>query len=143
MNGGALALEGVVRAGLGEGARFTALGWFVEALRDALGFVPYPGTFNVEVRRPDRDALRAELRRAPGIAIAPPPGFCAARCFPADVEGRIHGAVVLPDVSGYPEDKLELVAPVCVREALGLGEGARVRVTVRLDARRHPGRARS
>ena len=46
------------------------------------------------------------------------------------LDGRVRAAVVIPDVGGYPPDKLELVAPVALRAALALRDGTPVRVRV-------------
>jgi CTP-dependent riboflavin kinase len=41
--------------------------------------------------------------------------------------------LVIPDVEGYYEDVLELVAPVNVREVLGVSEGDPIEVEIDLD----------
>ena len=52
-----------------------------------------------------------------------------------DDEGRFLAAgLVIPDVEGYYEDVLELVAPVNVREALGVSEGETIEVEIDLDS---------
>ena len=72
------------------------------------------------------------MLRAPGIAIDPPPGFCAAKCFAVVIDGCVEGAAILPEVDAYPEDKLEIVAAVAVRQALHLRDGDTVRLQLRL-----------
>lgn len=129
-----LELEGELRAGLGEGAGFTQLDWVRAAFRERLGFEPYPGTFNLALAGAAWDAARHRMARAAGIVIEPPPGFCAARCYPVEFAGQIAGAAVVPAVADYPSNKLEIVAPVALRAALGLREGDRIRLRLRLDA---------
>ncbi len=124
-------LRGVVRSGVGDGARFTALPWVRAQLREKLGFDPHPGTLNLVV---PADRLRALLARLDPVWVDPEPGFCRARCYPATVAGRVEAAVVVPEVEGYPEDLAEVVAPVPLRGALGLRDGDPV--TLRLG----PGR---
>ncbi len=126
MNCGAVILEGCLRSGLGEGAGFTCLDWVARQFQSKLGFAPHPGTLNLSLAGGDWDAARAEMELAPGIAIEPPPGFCAAKCFTLVIDGRIQGAAVIPGVADYPADKLEIVAPVAVREVLRLSDGDRV-----------------
>ncbi|MFQ5828757.1 MAG: DUF120 domain-containing protein [Candidatus Methylomirabilia bacterium] len=122
-------ISGRVVSGRGEGSRFTELEWF----RGQLGFIPYPGTLNLEVRGRGWEALRRTLAREKGIPIVPPEGFCAAKCFRVVVNDTLEGAAVFPEVPNYPPDKLEIVAPHPVRERLGLRDGDRVRVRVLAD----------
>lgn len=133
---GRVELEGEVCSGLAEASRFTALDWVMREFADKLGLVPHPGTFNLRISDPRWPALRSELARRAGIALTPPPGFCGAKCFPAVLADAIEAAVVLPEVAGYPDDKLELVAPVSVRSVLKLDDGDTVRLTIRLDGER-------
>mgnify|MGYP001218417139 CR=1 FL=1 len=122
--------EGVVSAGLGEGARFTAIAWVDAALRRATGFDPWPGTLNLRLDETAQQAWQQAQRLHRGIAIDPAPGFCPARCHLLWIAGRVRAAAIVPEVDGYPADKLEIVAPVALREALGLQDGDRVLVRV-------------
>ncbi|MCK0506106.1 DUF120 domain-containing protein [Aromatoleum anaerobium] len=126
-----LELEGEVAPGLGEGSRFTAIDWVIVEFRKKLGFIPWPGTFNLRMHGMRWEALRRRLLAASGIAITPADGFCAAKCFPVRIAGRLSGALVLPDMNDYPPDKFEIVAPVSIRETLGLADGDLV--NLRLD----------
>ncbi|WP_332675487.1 DUF120 domain-containing protein [Aromatoleum sp.] len=130
--GKTLDLEGVVAPGLGEGTRFTQIGWVVDEFRRKLGFVPHPGTFNLRMGGAVWDRAVARLRAAAGIAIAPRDGFCAAKCFAVHVAGHLTGAVVFPEMLDYPYDKFEIVAPVPIRDTLGLRDGDLVEVRVDL-----------
>lgn len=125
-------LEGVVAPGLGEGTRFTQIGWVVDEFRRKLGFVPWPGTFNLRMGGALWDRAAARLRAAAGIGIAPQEGFCAAKCFAVHIAGNLTGAVVFPEMLDYPQDKFEVVAPVPIRETLGLRDGDLVDLRVDL-----------
>lgn len=125
--------DGVVTSGLGEGARFTALDWVGAAFVHRLGFVAWPGTLNLRMSGAAWRRWRRDLPHERGLRIDPPPGFCAATCFAVTLDERVRAAAVFPDVPGYPDDKLELVAPVALREVLALHDGARVHVRVHLQ----------
>ncbi|MBM3390376.1 MAG: CTP-dependent riboflavin kinase [Betaproteobacteria bacterium] len=125
-----LLLVGETCSGLGEGASFTALEWVRREFLAKLGFEPYPGTFNLRMGGPAWEDARRVMAREAGIAITPEPGFCAAKCFHVVVAGRITGAVVFPEVAGYPADKFEVISAVPMRQALGVADGDRVAVSV-------------
>ncbi len=151
-----LVIEGVLRDGLRVAAQFTELPWVRDQFQRKLGLDVWPGTVNLQVADPAGLAALQRLRLAPdapggvrgGVPIEPPapagggspsetgtvdnaapPAYCVGYCFPARI-GDVPAAVVVPHVPDYPPDKLELVAAVRVRDALGLAPGDRVVVTV-------------
>jgi len=46
---------------------------------------------------------------------------------------KLWGAVVVPDIPGYPHNLLEILAPVNLRETLGLKDEVEIEVTVWLE----------
>lgn len=132
MNAAAVILEGLLCSGLGEGAGFTELDWVEHQFHAKFGFWPHPGTLNLSLVGDDWDVAREAMQAAPGIAIEPPPGFCAAKCFAVVLDGRVSGAAILPDIPDYPAHKLEIVAPVAIRRELRLVDGDRVRLQLQI-----------
>jgi riboflavin kinase len=123
-------LKGNVFSGHKGGKLFVNLPWVREQMDEKLGFNPYAGTLNL--RLPNETALD-RLREANGIKIVPEKGYSEGKCFKALVNGKVEGAVVLPDVPDYPLDLLEVLAPVNLREKFGLEDGMEVIVTVILE----------
>lgn len=122
-------LRGRVRAGQGRAAGFTSLGWVRSGLLDSMGIEPYPGTLNLELQSAGDLWTWAEVRGSPATLLEPPdPAQCAARCYPVWIGRRLPGAVVLPMVPGYPPDRLELIGPVALRQALNLADGDELEV---------------
>lgn len=116
-------LRGYVQTGRGEGAGYTNLDWVREQVRERLGFDLYPGTLNLRLED-ERDRVDwVRLRAEPGVSLEPTPDYCAARCYPAWLEGSLPCAVVLPMVSEYPGDVVEVIAPIPLRRNLGLQDG--------------------
>ncbi len=128
-------IRGIVLDGLGQGRAFTQLDWVRQQFRDKLGFDPYPGTLNVRVK--DAGALTS-LRARQAIAIEPAAGYCAAKCLRVRVyrersrmlNGRVDAAWIIPDVPNYPCDLIELMAPMSLRDALGVRAGDEVKVEI-------------
>ena len=121
-------ITGVVFSDLGQASSFMALEWVQKALREGLGFAPYPATLNLRLESGEDIAAWREVKRAaPGIRIVPAdPSFCRARCFLVEIEGKLKGAVLLPEVQGYPADKIEVVAPVRLKDELGVRDGEKI-----------------
>ena len=110
-----------------------ALDWVQAALKKILGFAPFPATLNVRPKmEEDARVWEAVQKNLSGIPLpAAAGGFCSARLYRVAIQGMVNsekgsmmnGAVLLPDVADYPKDKIEIVAPVQLKSALGLKDG--------------------
>jgi riboflavin kinase len=125
-------LRGSVTSGLGEGAFYVSLEGYRRSIERLLGFTPYPGTLNVRLD-PQSVALRRYLDSLPGIAI---PGFSdgvrmygSVKAFRATIQ-NIGCAVILPERTHHPPEMVEVIAPVRLRDALGLKDGDLVEIEV-------------
>ena len=122
--------KGKVISGSGRGKHFVNLPWVKKQINTKLGFNPYLGTLNLRL---SNERHNIGLRNAKGIIIKPDVGYYEGKCFRALVMKKIEGAVVLPIVPNYPSDLLEIIAPVSLRETLGLTDGMTVKVTITLE----------
>jgi CTP-dependent riboflavin kinase len=121
-------LDGVLFTGEGNGRRYLSLPWVKQQLETALGYTPYLGTLNLKLTA-ESAKLKREIAQAKATVICPAEGYCVGLLFKAVVEG-INCAVIVPQVKNYPEDVLEVVAQVSLRDALGLKDGDCVVVSV-------------
>ena len=125
-------LRGKVVSGLGEGRFFTGLSWVKDQLVEKLGIDPYPGTLNLKLD--SREVLREweKLKNLAGIAIVAPlkENSCNGRCFKILIQQKLPGAIVFPEVPGYPMDKLEIIAAWNLKEVLGIEDGEEIRIDV-------------
>ncbi|MEM3602382.1 MAG: DUF120 domain-containing protein [Candidatus Bathyarchaeia archaeon] len=122
-------LKGRVSHGLGEGAKFVGFPWAEKQIREKLGFTPYPGTLNIKLERNCIEYLKI-LRNAYGVEITPPNGYCSGKCFKAYLMDNFECAVVIPEVKGYPEDLVEVIAPLNLRRHFKLKDGDIIMVKV-------------
>jgi isopentenyl-diphosphate delta-isomerase len=120
-----------VTSGREEAAGFLDVPWVRSWLDGFLRAEPFPGTLNLKLTdHAALEAWRALKGSSRGRPLSPQEeGFCAATVFPVRVDGRIPGGIVLPHVDGYPEDVVEIVAAIGLRDALGLVDGARLAVS--------------
>jgi riboflavin kinase len=123
-----IAFKGKVFAGTGEGRKYTELPWVKKAIKEKLGFEPYPGTLNL--------ALPAQLRlcdllgKSRGYEIPAQKGYYSGRFYKALLMKKMFGALIKPEVPGYPDNIAEFVAPICLREFFSLKDGDEVEVEV-------------
>ncbi len=129
-NGSIKILSGKLITGLGEGQYYISLEGYRSQFREKLGFDPYPGTLNVKL-----DAKSIEIRKkiTQNIKIT---GFTdqsrtfgKGTCFRVRIFD-IEGAVITPERTHYPEDIIEIIAPVNLRKYLDLKDGHNVNVEV-------------
>ncbi len=117
-------LSGKVVDGTGKAAYFTQLDWVQEQCYTKLGFRPYPGTLNLEVAENNLPVVEV-LRNEEGILLIPPdPECCVAKTFPISV-GTVSGALIVPEASVNIHGRkiIEILAPVRLKEVLGVHEG--------------------
>jgi CTP-dependent riboflavin kinase len=124
-------MTGIIFSDLGQASSFMALDWVQASIKQCMGFSPYPATLNVRPKtgadaklwRHARDGMRSlELPPMDG-------GFCSARLYPVEISGassprgRIQAAVLVPEVKNYPSDKIEIIAPMRLKEYLEVSDG--------------------
>jgi riboflavin kinase len=121
-------LRGRVFSGKGEGAEYIGLDWVKKQTKEKLGFTPYEGTLNMLLTVESVED-RKLLMKSDRLEIAPNAGYCSAKLFKASV-GNVACAIVIPEVRGYPEDVIEVIAPSNLRRMLNLVEGSMIEVKV-------------
>ena len=126
-----IVVKGQIVTGIGVGSRFIGMEWVREQILEKLGFDPYLGTLNVRMDEENSQQYHSLLERKEGLLIEPlderyRPGVC----YRSRINERVDGAIVVPIVPDYPADLVEIVAPVNLRERLGLRDGSEVTVEI-------------
>ena len=117
-------IRGKIVEGLREAGNFTQIFWVRKQFISKLSIDPYPGTLNLEIIDPESLRNFKELKTTKGKEITPEdPSFCSAKCYPVLINSRVKGAIVFPLVQDYPENKMELIAPKNIKEALSVNTG--------------------
>lgn len=122
---------GALFSGLHEGAYYMSQVGYKRQFAEKLGFEPYPGTFNLRVRKEDQEDVRM-LEASPFILIE---GFTngnrsfgPAKCFQGKVEEKIDCAVIAPVRTHYEGDVVEIISKENLRKVLRLKDGDEVNV---------------
>ncbi len=127
-------LEGIVFTGLGEGAYYIGKEHYRKQIVEKLGFEPYPGTLNLKLSSDYDIKTRMELDAYPAIEVKgfqnEDRTFGLVKCYPAIICNKVKGALVTALRSHYDSSVLEIIAPVCLRKALFLKDGNKVKVEV-------------
>ncbi len=127
-----VAIEGHVFSGVGEGKYYLSKTGYQRQFPALLGFKPYPGTLNLRLTQTRSLDASRQLRQAPGRHLdgfkEKDRTFGGARCYPCQIDGKAAGAIIVPERTHYPEDVVELLAPVFLRKALAVQDGDAVRL---------------
>jgi riboflavin kinase len=131
-----LELRGEVFSGMGEAAYYVSLSGYRRQFIRKLGFDPYPGTLNVKLKSKADVQKRRELDNYDGITIE---GFDdgrrtfgGAKCFPAVINGKLEGDIIILERNNYDESVAEVIAAANIRKAIGLEDGDEVSIVVSL-----------
>jgi riboflavin kinase len=123
--------EGVVFSGLGEGAYYMSQDGYKKQFVDKLGFIPYPGTFNLRVRKENQEDVRM-LEASPFILIEGftdgKRSFGPAKCFHGKIADKFACALISPVRTHYQGDVVEIISSEYLRKALNVRDGDPVKV---------------
>jgi riboflavin kinase len=111
-------VKGRVFTGRGEGRKYVELEWVKQQVKEKLGFDPYPGTLNLRLNE-ENVKHRVLLERGAELRLCHSQGYCTGLMFKAALDGMACG-VVIPQVEDYPDDVLEVVASVNLKQKLRL-----------------------
>lgn len=132
--------KGTIVSGMGEGAYYMSLDGYKKQFKEKLGYEPYPGTLNVKLV--DRISMnsRREINRYPSIFIN---GFSDksrtygwAKCYKADINGGVltDAAVLVLERTHYDDTMLEVIAPVSLKETMGIKNGDEISVRIHVNS---------
>jgi len=123
--------EGVVFSGLGEGAYYMSQDGYKKQFVDKLGFSPYPGTFNLRVRKENQEDVRM-LEASPFILIEGftdgKRSFGPAKCFHGRIADKFACGLISPVRTHYQGDVVEIISSEYLRKALHVKDGDPVKV---------------
>jgi len=124
-------IRGKVVRGLGEGSKYVEL--YRDLLRRALGIEPFPGTLNVVVDSGSLDKLQMLLKSKPHAVIEPPSKeYRAVLAWKARVNGY-RAYLIKPLASKHPEQVIEFIADVNLRECLRIQNGSEVIIDAEVE----------
>ena len=137
-----VAFDGRVTSGMGEGRHYISLPGYMEQFETKLGYEPFLGTLNVALDD-DSVAARSQMDGFEPVRIDGWEGedrtYGPAFCWPATIETRGEQSdtepfepahVIAPERTHHDADKLEIIAPVKLRDELALTDEQEVTVRV-------------
>jgi riboflavin kinase, archaea type len=136
-----LRLDGQVVPGMGEGAYYVSLEGYRSQFIAKLGYEPFAGTLNVKLLNQSSIRMRSMIDNCPSVFVR---GFSDSRrsygwvkCYPAILnEGALdRAAVIVLERTHYDNSMLEVIAPVSIKDSLGIKNGDVVKVLVPMTSK--------
>jgi riboflavin kinase len=120
-------IKGKIVTGLGEGQYYISLDGYRKQFADKLGFEPYPGTLNLQLREPfaHHEASAITIDGFKDAART----YGGGKCYIVRIDG-VKCAIIRPDRSSYPLNLVEIIAPVNLRKTLNLKDGDEIEVVL-------------
>jgi riboflavin kinase len=138
-------LRGSITSGMGEGRHYISLSGYMRQFEDRLGYEPFLGTLNVELGE-ESVRERGRLSSFEPVTIDgwedDERTYGPAYCYPAAVESEAAASgggdaprfedahVITPERTHHGDDQLEIIAPVKLRDELGLEDGSPLTIHV-------------
>ncbi len=122
---------GFVISGTKKGSYFISQKFYSEQFEEKLGFKPFPGTLNVQIQEKNL----AQIAKIPPEEIGTIKGtdsYGEVKYIKACLNGEVDGALVFPVKTQHPQDILEFIASVNLREHLNLEDGELVSLDIRV-----------
>jgi len=123
------AILGIIQKGIEEGAYYVSQKQYQQQFKGKIGFDAYPGTLNVAV---DKEELAQLLANKEAVTIdgftTKNRSFGALVCYKIKINS-LDAAIVKPERARHPEEIVEIIAPVNLRESLKLQDKDKVRIS--------------
>lgn len=124
-------IEGIIISGTKEGSYFISQKTYNQQFKDKLGFQPFPGTLNIQVREHNLTLVTQIPDEEKGI-IEGKGDFGDVKFIKAELNNRIDGALLFPVKTHHPQDILEFIASENLRETLNLKDGDMVTLDINI-----------
>jgi riboflavin kinase, archaea type len=135
-----LQFEGKVVSGMGEGAYYMSLEGYRKQFKEKLGYEPYAGTLNVRLLNQSSMRMRSMIDTYPSVFVH---GFSDSsrtygwvKCYPAVINDGIinKAAVIVLERTHYDNSMLEVIAPICIKDHMGIKNGDIIKVLMMLNS---------
>lgn len=125
-------LAGTVTTGLGKGEHYIGMDVYQDRFNDTLGFYPFPGTLNIEVDASERSHFQSDTSYQHIDAPEQNGTYMSAvTAYPVQItspetDHTVKGALLDIEITDHPDTVAEIIAPINIREKLGVTDGDRI-----------------
>ncbi len=130
-------LKGTLVSGLGEGAYYMSLEGYSKQFKTKIGYVPFPGTFNVKLRKKEYTEAISQFEEMEGIHID---GYSDGKrtygwvkCFKAKLNSTFECLLIRLERSHHDTSIIELISKNSLRKTAKLSDNSKVTITIPIN----------
>jgi len=130
-------LKGTLVSGLGEGAYYMSLEGYSKQFKTKIGYIPFPGTFNVKLEKKEYTEAISQFEEMDGIHID---GYSDGKrtygwvkCFKAKLNSTIDCQLIRLERSNHDTSIIELISKSNLRKTAKLSDDSKVTITIPIN----------
>lgn len=123
------AITGIIQKGIGEGAYYVLQKQYQQQFKAKLGFNAFPGTLNLKINKEELAPFLANKKQIEINGFTTKTrSFGSIKAYKIKIN-NIESAIVKPERARHPEDIIEIIAPVNLRDSLKLNDNNKVKLS--------------
>jgi len=132
-------LKGILVSGMGEGAYYMSLRGYTKQFKTKIGYIPFPGTFNVKLNKKEYTEAIRQFAGLEGIHID---GFSDGKrtygwvkCFKATLNSSFDCELIRLERTHHDTSIIELISHRNLRKTAKLSDGSKVTITIPINGK--------
>ena len=132
-------LKGILVSGMGEGAYYMSLKGYTKQFKSKIGYVPFPGTFNVKLGKKEYTETIRQLEGMEGIHID---GYSDGKrtygwvkCFKAKLNSSFDCELIRLERTHHDTSTIELISKNNLRKTAKLSDGSKITITIPINGK--------
>ena len=129
-----ISISGTITSGMGEGAYYMSMKGYTKQFKSKLGYIPYPGTLNVQLKEKKFSEAISQLSNYDGTKINPfsdgKRTFGWVKCFKSKINNKIDCELILLERTHHDTTIVEFISKNNIRKSLKIGNKSNVKVKI-------------
>jgi riboflavin kinase len=132
-------LKGTLVSGMGEGAYYMSLKGYTKQFKIKIGYIPFPGTFNVKLGKKEYTEAIRQFEGMDGIHIH---GYSDGKrtygwvkCFKAKLNSSFDCELIRLERSHHDTSTIELISKSNLRKIAKLSDGSKVSIMIPINGK--------
>jgi len=132
-------LKGTLVSGMGEGAYYMSLKGYTKQFKSKIGYIPFPGTFNVKLGKKEYTETIRQFEGMEGIRID---GYSDGKrtygwvkCFKAKLNSSFNCELIRLERTHHDTSTIELISKKNLRKNAKLSDGSKITITIPINGK--------